>query len=58
MLKLICEKGVFYDTVSPSSSPCGGKNFVFTTSFRPDLGSTYPMVTGGSFPGDKVAGAS
>jgi hypothetical protein len=42
-----------------SSSPGRVKNFLFSTSSRPALGSptSYPMGTGSSFPGGKAAGA-
>jgi hypothetical protein len=40
--------------------PVGVKDFLFSTSSRPALGphpASYPMVTGGTFPGGKEAGA-
>jgi hypothetical protein len=43
-----------------SSSPSMVKNFLFSTLSRPTLGvhpTSYPMGTGGSFPGGKAAGA-
>jgi hypothetical protein len=42
-----------------SSSPAGGKNFHFSMSTRPALGvhpASYPIGTGGSFPGVKRPG--
>jgi hypothetical protein len=42
-----------------SSSPGGGKNFYFSMSSRPALGSTEPSIqwVWGSFPGGKAVGA-
>jgi hypothetical protein len=40
-----------------SSSPGRGKIFLFSTSSRPVDPSSYPMGTGGSFPGGKAVGA-